>query len=406
MPHPDSTNRPIKVALVISTISHYRVPIYRTLHNKPDIHLHIFHGADIRGTKFSNATDTEGIEHSELWTFQSRLRSSGRDSHVTFNPSLPLVLWRYRPDVIITAGGGNIFNNLLVAAYVAITRTPVICWSLGMLKGRKYTGLARQYRKLVVWFEAFSDALLGYSTRAIQYFHDTGHPPEKCFLAVNCLDTDKIFSDIQRIQADVVPLRQRLGLDNKQVVLFVGAMESNKRLDRLVRAFRKAVSEVPSLHLLMVGDGSSRLETEDLIADLGIADKVSFTGRVVEDVATYFQLASVFVLPGLGGLAMIEAMAHGVPVICGTCDGTEEDYIVDGENGFRFDDQQSEEEVVQEISQQLVAIFSDKDTQQRLSDAARDRIMHTHNGTTYVNGIYSAICYAHRDGKRAGRRNS
>lgn len=401
MPTIEPLSKTANVALVIPTVSHYRVPIYRKLGGKSDIQLRIFHGESVHGTKFSNATDTEGLDCVKLFTLQKRLRSSGRRSHTTLYPGLPLALWRYRPDVIITAGGGNIFNNLLIAMYASLTRTPVICWSLGMLKGRRYTGLAKLYRKAVVWFERFSDALLGYSTRAIQYFHDAGHPPEKCFLAVNCLDTDKIFFDIQRVEPAVPALRNRLGLENTRVVLFVGAMEPNKRLERLIRAFYEVATDLPDLRLLLVGDGSARKDAESLVTELGLEDRVLFTGRVLEDVATYFQLASAFVLPGLGGLAMIESMAHGVPVICGTCDGTEEDYIIDGVNGFRFNDQQSEGEIVREIAEHLMALLSCEEKRHAMSSAARDRILHTHNGDSYVDGIYQAIRYAHCEGKRA-----
>jgi len=396
----------IKVALVVPTISHYRVPIYRKLHEKPDLCLRVFYGDDIKDTKFVNAKNTHGFERHHLFTLQMKIRTSGRSSYITFYPGLPIALARYQPDVIITAGGGNIGNNLLVALYASVFRTPVICWSLGMLKGRQYTGLARFYRKSVVWFERYCDALLGYSTRAIRYFESVGHPQEKCFLAVNCLDTDKIFADIERVRPQIEPLRHRLGLEGKTIVLFVGAFERTKRLDRLLRAFAAARREDNSLHLLLVGDGKCRADIEKQAANLGINQHVTFTGKVIDGVTAYFQLASVFVLPGLGGLAMIEAMAHGVPVICGTCDGTEDDYVVNGENGFRFDDEQSEDEIVREIARHILTIVSDKDKQLAMSNAARDRIRFKYNGKTYVEGIYKAICYAFEHGRGARRRRS
>ena len=46
--------------------------------------------------------------------------------------------------------------------------------------------------------------------------------------------------------------------------------------------------------------------------------------------------SSVYVLAGMGGLSINEAMAYGKPVICSRCDGTERDLVKDGENGLYF----------------------------------------------------------------------
>ena len=273
-----------------------------------------------------------------------------------------------------------------------------------MLKGRQYTGMARLYRKAVVWFEHYADVLLGYSSRAVRYFEKLGHPPEKCFRALNCLDTEKIFADIERVRLQVEPLRCRLKLESKAVVLFVGAFEPNKRLDRLLCAFVAARKKDESLHLLLVGDGQSRAMIEKQASDLGISEHVTFTGRVVDNVATYFQLSSVFVLPGLGGLALIEAMTHGVPVICGTCDGTEEDYVVNGVTGIRFDNDRDENVIISDIAEHIVSIASDKDKQRKMSNAALDQIRHKYNGDNFVEEMRRAIYYAFKHGRRARRR--
>ena len=57
-------------------------------------------------------------------------------------------------------------------------------------------------------------------------------------------------------------------------------------------------------------------------------------GEIIEGVDAYFALGDVFVMPGIGGLALNQAMALGKPVVATVSDGTHEDLVVSGENGF------------------------------------------------------------------------
>ncbi|MFX7690329.1 glycosyltransferase family 4 protein, partial [Acinetobacter baumannii] len=65
-------------------------------------------------------------------------------------------------------------------------------------------------------------------------------------------------------------------------------------------------------------------------------DDVVFTGAIVEGVGPYFDAAEVYLLPGTGGLGINEAMAHSLPIISGFADGSADDLVVDGENGYRL----------------------------------------------------------------------
>ena len=61
-----------------------------------------------------------------------------------------------------------------------------------------------------------------------------------------------------------------------------------------------------------------------------------FAGQIVDGVGPYFDGADLLVLPGTGGLALNEAMAHGLPLVSGYGDGSADDLVQDGVNGFRL----------------------------------------------------------------------
>ena len=64
---------------------------------------------------------------------------------------------------------------------------------------------------------------------------------------------------------------------------------------------------------------------------------ILYLGRIVDKVDEYFAAADCLVLPGVGGLALNQAMFWGKLCIVSEADGTEDDLVIDGETGFRFE---------------------------------------------------------------------
>ena len=64
--------------------------------------------------------------------------------------------------------------------------------------------------------------------------------------------------------------------------------------------------------------------------------RIVFWGRVIEDVDVFFAAADYFVLPGVGGLALNQALFWGLPCIVSEADGTEDDLVFENRTGFRF----------------------------------------------------------------------
>ncbi len=118
-------------------------------------------------------------------------------------------------------------------------------------------------------------------------------------------------------------LRQ-YNLEGRRVILFVGRMAGNKRIDLLVEALSLIQRQVPNATLMLVGDDSSNPAFVDYVAQvktraeaLGVADSVIFTGRV-DNLPSYYRLADVYATASLHegfGVPLLEAMASGVPVV-------------------------------------------------------------------------------------------
>ena len=379
----------MKVALTNRVIMHYRVPVLRRLARMPNLVLRAFHGGDFPGTQTVNAGDLTGFDHVELATIRLTRRSDGVEMGLPLCPTLPWHLVRFRPDVILAEGNSNLLNNFLVFAYAMLTRTPVVFWTLGELHRKTaLTTSQRLMRSVTRWMEGHSSALLGYSSRALEYFDWQGLPKERQFRAVNCVDTNAVFARIEKARPHVAALRRSLQLDDKQVLLYVGAITAAKRLEDLVSVYARLKKDLPQLALLIVGDGPHRIAVEQLVSELALND-VTFAGQVVHDVSRYFLLGDVFVLPWLGGLAISEAMAHGLPVVATEADGCEVDLIEQGENGYILPvgDQDAMEDC-------LRSILKSPERVKQMGERSGWIIKHRHNIDTYMENVVRALEYA------------
>jgi N-acetyl-alpha-D-glucosaminyl L-malate synthase BshA len=124
------------------------------------------------------------------------------------------------------------------------------------------------------------------------------------------------------------------GRSTTRVLTHVSNFRPIKRVDDVVRVFA-AVRSQARVRLELVGDGPERPRVEALVRELGIEHDVRFHGET-PDLVELYRASDVFLLPSASesfGLAALEAMACGVPVVAADVGGVPE-VVVDGETGF------------------------------------------------------------------------
>ena len=174
-----------------------------------------------------------------------------------------------------------------------------------------------------------------------------GIPADKVTVIPNAVDIDKFA--VGGV-ADLA-LKHKLGLQDMRLIGFIGSFYAYEGLDVLLRAVPAMLARQPDLRVLLVGGGPQDAQLRQLAADLGIADKVVFTGRVPhEQVQQYYDLLDVLVYPRLSmrltdlvtPLKPLEAMAQG-RVLAASDVGGHLELIEHGKTGvlFKADDPQS-----------------------------------------------------------------
>lgn len=136
--------------------------------------------------------------------------------------------------------------------------------------------------------------------------------------------------------------REALGIsDNNKVLINLGRLGTEKNLQELIELFAEASKNNDSLIFLIVGDGPAKKSLEEKVSELGISEKVIFTGMVKPaEVQEYYQLGDVFVSASTSetqGLTYIEAAANGLPLLCRQ-DECLDEIIDSGENGYEYTD--------------------------------------------------------------------
>jgi N-acetyl-alpha-D-glucosaminyl L-malate synthase BshA len=128
--------------------------------------------------------------------------------------------------------------------------------------------------------------------------------------------------------------RQAMAPPDHKVICHISNFREVKRIKDVVRVFARIRRAMPAT-LLMVGDGPDRSDAEHESAELGVGDDVRFLGRL-EHVASILQGSDLFLLPSQSesfGLAALEAMACGAPVVASKAGGLPE-VINDGTSGI------------------------------------------------------------------------
>lgn len=240
----------------------------------------------------------------------------GGSLYLCAQPGIRDWLESWDPRALVLEANPRHLSNRVAIAWMKRRRRPVVGWGLGApLHAGPLAVLRRAGRSS--YLRRF-DALIAYSTLGAEEYQAAGISPERVFVAPNA------------VSGPPAPLQQRMPhREGPAQLLFVGRLQRRKRLDLLLQACGSLEAR-PGLTI--VGDGPARAGLERLAQQLYPEAVFKGDQRGVELDACFDQ-ADLFVLPGTGGLAVQQAMAHGLPVVVAEADGTQRDMVA-SENGW------------------------------------------------------------------------
>ncbi|SRR6266545_94389 len=214
-----------------------------------------------------------------------------------------------------------------------------------------------------------ADRIVAISTYLRDYLISTGVTKDKIVVMYNAADVDRFRpqpNEASRVRSDY-------GFDGQLVIGFAGSLKQWHGVDVLIRSLKISLKEIPSLRLLIVGDGPLRHSLEALARDEGVADAVVFTGSVAYDaVPAYISAMDIAVSPAprfpklhASPIKVFEYMAAARPVVA--ADYSDISAVVeDHSNGLlvRPGDEN-------QLAQAILELASHSELRARLGQAAR-----------------------------------
>ena len=130
--------------------------------------------------------------------------------------------------------------------------------------------------------------------------------------------------DLEHFSPDVSPIDKFC--DGKLNILFVGRLESRKGANYLIKAYKQVKEELPNSRLIVVGPGTRLRRKYERQVKRNRLEDVVFVGYApYAELPRYYKTADIFCSPATGresfGIALIEAMAVGKPIVASNIDG-------------------------------------------------------------------------------------
>ena len=229
-------------------------------------------------------------------------------------PRAVLALMRAtRRSSVLVAASEVGYNVLLTWLVARLFRRPFVVLVQGELTPSLEAWVPGPLHRPTRWVLAHVDLAVCVSAGLVPGVLDAGTPGERVAVVPVGIDVDAV-----RAAAAVGP---PLSEDGPYVVA-MGRLSAEKGFDVLLQAFARAAPEMEGWSLVVVGDGPDRDLLQTLANDLGIANRVHLTGYLPQPQAVLAG-ASLFVLSsrreGMGGLVLLEALAHGKPIVATDC---------------------------------------------------------------------------------------
>ncbi|RXK50722.1 glycosyltransferase [Aquirufa rosea] len=242
--------------------------------------------------------------------------------------------------------------------------------------------LVRESRKR---FVNLVDAHINYLDEAKDIHASYGVPPERVFVTANSPDTDYIAQQYAEIKKEEIPE------SNPFRLLHVGRLVKWKQVDLLIQATVQLKSQFPLTELHVVGDGPELASLKTLVESLGAHDYIHFWGGIydMKELGKITLASGIYVLAGMGGLSINEAMCFGKPVICSVADGTEKKLVKEGINGHYFESG-SLSSLVEVISR----LFQQPDQIKKMGQASKKIIEQEINIHSVLNNYMEAFRFA------------
>lgn len=323
----NQTERKPRVAVIYKSLSHYRKPFFEQLRERLEecgIELVLIYGEP----DDTNASKNDFVEIPWAHKIENKVIHFG-EKIFYWQPCLPLLK---DVDLVIVEQANKVLINYYLWVLNLFGKIKLAFWGHGKnfqasSKDKFSEALKRFMANKVHWWFAYNDL----SAEIVRF---TGFPEKRITVVQNAIDTQFLIEGRARISSeDLDVFRSKIGIRSRNVAIYVGGIYAEKRISFLLEACRQIKSEVPDFEMIFLGAGSEGAIVRDAVQQ---HPWIHYEGpKFGVEKIYYFMISKLLLMPGLVGLAVLDAFALEVPLI--TTDipfhSPEISYLKNGVNG-------------------------------------------------------------------------
>lgn len=312
-----------KVLIVVAHLHKYREDFYELLREellRSGIELHILYGKSQNLKK--NEIDLpwgKVIRHKQI-----------KVGPVTFVWQ-PALQYLNEMDMIIVQQANKLLLNYYLILFRKLHGIKMGYWGHGINRQNDVDSFANKFKKMII---RYTDWWFCYTPGVKNLIVEHGFDPERATVLYNAIDTNKLADGYRALtDEDLLKVKRELNLQSDHVGIFCGGIYKEKRIRFLVEAADKVREEIRDFELIVIGAGPDSSVLEELASN---RPWIHYVGpKFGASRIPYFKAASVFLMPGLVGLAILDSFALETPMVTTEYPyhSPEIEYLVNGVNG-------------------------------------------------------------------------
>lgn len=234
-------------------------------------------------------------------------------------------------DLVIVESANSLMLNYLLMMKRHFSSLKLGFWG----HGRNMQNSADSWtNKLKVLFLHNCDWWFAYTAGVKKNLVNQGYPEHQITAVQNAINTNVLQEQYAQISdAESAQLKAELGIVGNQIGIFCGGMYPEKRIDFLLDSCMIIKDKVPDFHMIFIGSG---IDAQKVALASSRFEWIHYLGpKFGNDQIKYFKIASLFLMPGLVGLGVLDSFALETPMVTTNYEfhSPEIEYLEDGKNG-------------------------------------------------------------------------
>lgn len=316
------------MAIIQRVLPHYRIPFFRRLHERllgAGIDLRLVYGQERPGT----VPRTVCLEETWAQRIENRYWNLG-GRELVWQPCMKVTRGA---DLMVVEQSSRLLTNYPLLVLRRFKGARLAFWG----HGRNMQAGNREN-----WAERIKHATLGqvdwwfaYTSLSTNMVAASGFPREQVTTVQNAIDTSELGAHLKACTPEeVAAVRARHGIVGDAIGLYCGGMYEFKKLPFLIACCEEIKRRVPEFSAVFVGDGPDRSVVEQAAARHNWIHCIG--AKFGRDLAPYYRMSKVLLMPGLVGLAVVDSFVAGVPLFTTNVPlhSPEIVYLEPGENGM------------------------------------------------------------------------